>query len=159
MALSEDTLADELLGAFDEVAGGEPGAARIAAAYAEYFKGATLNGVTVSAAAVAGTAANAMAAALTFNSGLSRAAGAAVLHGGVAAFWGAIAASASTFWPGATTVTPPAALTSLTADLIAAFGANMTAEAEDAAANLAAALHTGSQGATGVVAATTYPIL
>lgn len=159
MALSEATLADELAEALDATADGAAGPAQLAQAYAAYFGGARLNGLTPIAGGVT-TARDAMAGAMAFTSGLSRAQGAAQLAAGVAAFWSTVTGAAASIFTGATTASPPPGLGTLATALISAFASNMAAETRaEAAANLAAAIHAASTGATGVIPPTTYPIL
>lgn len=162
MALSESTLASQVETALASAAGGSSAATALATAFATYFKGATLNGAPVVGAAVDSIAKPAMVSAMAFSNTATAAAGAAVLAGGLAAFWSAIAGAASTFWPAATTVTPPPGLGSLAADLLDVFDENLDdgVTRTQAAANLAEALHDDAgTGGAGVVTSVTLPIV
>lgn len=114
-----------------------------AAAYKEYMKGATSNGVTIVPVALVPAEA-AMVGALT---GLSTS-GATALQAGIVAFWGAIVPA--TAWPTVTVITPPPLLAGLGAALTTVFTANMSgALSKDASMDaIATSIHTNSLGGT-----------
>ncbi len=129
-------------------------AQNFADAWETYFMGASVAGVPVGALSGAKSA---MVGALT---GMSApAAAAASFQAGVIAFWGVIAASAASLWvmPPNTvpSATPPPTLSAISAALTAVFASNSadpTKTIAQAAASIAAVLHTnGGLGGIAVV--------
>lgn len=145
--LSSTTLKDRLL----EVGlQSSETAARAAWAYAyrKYFETAAAGPVPVIPSAL-DTPETAMSGAMV---GLSTS-GAAAIQSGVVAFWGALFA-AGTF-AGATAITPPVGITSLSSALTAVFLSNTAGSksAEDSYGDIANAIHTASSGGIAV-----YPV-
>ena len=142
MALLSTTLADELkaLDLYDNEADAIAG---WAAAYREYMKGATSNGVTIVPAALL-PAETAMIGAST---GLSET-GATALKAGIVAFWAAIVPA--TAWPTTTLITPPALLSGLDVELGKVFLSNKEGElSKDASMDtIATEIHVSSLGGT-----------
>lgn len=136
---------------------------RFVAAYKAYFAEATVDGVAVTAAALA-AAETAMRAALA---GINGGGGAAKFQAAIVAWWAAVNTGAGAIWTGHSppvlSVTPPPGLTGLAAVLEPVFAANMTAQAEideatDAIATTMHTAHTGGVAAVGPPSAT-FPIV
>lgn len=116
-----------------------------AAAWSAYFADAETNGIPIESAALP-TAETAMAADLL---GISASgAGAGKIQAGIQAWWGAIVATPSAFWPGCILVTPPPGLSGIATALQSAFDANTSGGVtEDAAYNaIAGVLHPANLG-------------
>jgi hypothetical protein len=159
MPLASSTLSTQLQAALATLNGpSAPDApTTIAAAWAAYFKTASLSGTPPVPAAV-DAGASALKAALTFTNG-SAAAGASIWQTAIAAFWTHLQGAASTYWPGATPGTPPAGITAIGAGLVSQFGVNInpSTTTAQAAANIAGVLHA-SGGIGGTVTVATVPI-
>lgn len=80
-------------------------------------------------------------------------AGAGCLQAGILAFWGSVAALATTVYPTAITVTPPPGLAGLAAALTPVFAANTSGNLSkvDAANTIATALHLLNLGGTAII--------
>lgn len=161
MALSSTTLRDELVDALDDLTGtSAPDAVeRICEAWGEYFKQASMSGIPPLAGGVdAGVAL--MQTAMTFTNGASAAAGADIFRSGVLFFWAHLQANTTLYWPGTTAGTPPAGIAGITAALTSVFGTNNDAAItrQQAATNMATALHAGNTGGTVMIGALPYTI-
>lgn len=144
MALLQVTLADELE-ALAPTTSAPAAVQTLADAYGAYMAGAVANGIPI---VTTSAAVSAMAGAMTFPTSGTPAGAAAVLVGGVQAFWAAMVAAPATYFAGATVITPPAGLTGLAAALSAVFAANVGLSLEDSADAMAGAIHTASLGGT-----------
>jgi len=115
---------------------------RLAQAWQTYFSDAAAGAVPFVSTVPAAKAA--MAAALV---GMS-VTGAVAIQAGVAAFWGALAASPTLYFPTATVVTPPPNLATIAAVLVPVFLANTVGSLslQDACDAIAAVLHVANIG-------------
>ena len=127
----------------------------LATAWDTYFQGASVTGVPITAGVTA-TAKTAMMGALAGMSVPN--AGAAKIQAGITAYWATLVPLFATLWvipPNVVTaLTPPPTLAGIAAALTSVFASNTSSQATlaQAAANVAAALHTsGGLGAIAVV--------
>lgn len=136
---------------------------RFATAFKTYFEDATVDGVSVVPAALAG-ADTALRAALV---GISAGGASTKIQAALAAWWVAVSASAAAIWPGHSppvlSATVPPTLATLATALEAVFAANLAARAElaDAADAIATAMHAATIGGVAPVGppAASFPIL
>lgn len=145
MARSQATLSAELQAIVPTLGSGSMA---LAQAYGNYMADAEALTPIIQAALPA--AVTAMAGAMTFTAGATAAAGAAVIQGGLVAFWAAMNAPASAYFASATLVVTPGQIFSVTPLITAALAANTApgttvVQACDA---LAAVIHTASNGGT-----------
>lgn len=155
MPLTQATLQTELenIGLHSTVAAAQTAWAH---AYRVYFEDSALAGSPPLSTAL-DAAESAMDAAL---SGLNGSSPDAVLQTGITAFWAALVANTPVYGP-EVLITPPPALGALAGALNSTFAINLTLEksVSQAAAAVAANIHTASQGGTGTVGVTPVPIL
>lgn len=144
MARAEATLATELE-ALGPTSNAAAAVQTIGDSYGVYMGGATSNGVPLTGAA---GGVSAMAAALAFPVPSTFGEAGAALAAGVSAFWDAMVAAPSTFFAGASVITPPAGLAALPGSLAAVLAANIGQSLESCAAAIAAAIHDASTGGT-----------
>ncbi len=124
------------------------GSTALAQAYGTYMEDAeALTPIITSALSAAVTA---MAGAMTFTAGATAAAGAAVIQGGLVAFWAAMNTPASAYFASATLVVTPGQIFSVTSLIEAALIANAAPGVDlvTACDTLAAVIHTASNGGT-----------
>ena len=162
MTLSSSTLADALE-SLTPTALESQVITRLVAAFSDYFGEATVSGapVTGSLSGPEFAMATALIGVTAFNQGATK------LAAGVTAYWGAVVPASTWVVPGSVlgALTPPPGLPGLAATLAATFASNTSTGVtlEQAAANVAANIHTASTGA--IVAATTgrfptpFPVL
>ena len=130
MTLSQATLKSEMV-AMDLYGNEAQAVVAWAAAWSAYFADAETNSIPIEPAALP-TAEAAMAAALL---GMSASdAGAGKIQAGIQAWWGAMVAAPSAFWPGCTAIAPPPGLSGIATALQSAFDSNTSGGVtEDAA--------------------------
>jgi hypothetical protein len=137
MTLLQATLASELE-AMVPVEAEAQGIDNFSNAFEMYFYDASVLGVPCAPTTLAAAAAALKSAMVGISS-----TGTAAIQAGIVAFWGVIATSTPTIWPGSLSATPPPGLSGIAAALQTVFTAN-TAGGLDLAASaaaVAAALH------------------